>query len=137
MRHSALATALVAGASLALTACGSDDSETATGEPVASPAAAVAAVEGTSAELDRASTALKAGDRAAALEAVKEAYVSNFEDAEAALEDADAELNEALEDGIGKDLLADFKSGATTAELRATIADLQRQLETAKATLQP
>ena len=119
-----------------LAACGSDDSSSAE-TTTASPAAAVTAIDGTSAQLDKASAALKDGDRAAAEEAVKEAYVSHFEDAEQALEAADEELNEALEDGIGKDLLADFKSGTDTAQLQQTIAALQAKLDEAKATLQP
>lgn len=119
-----------------LAACGSDDSSS-SATTTASPAAAVTAIEGTAAELDKASAALKDGDRAGAEEAVKEAYVSNFEDAEHALEEVDEELTEALEDGIGKDLLADFKSGTDATQLQATITSLQAQLDEAKAKLQP
>lgn len=135
MRHLvSIASAIALTAVLA--ACGSDDSSSAA-TTTSSPAAAVTAIDGTSAELDKASTALKDGDRAAAEEAVKEAYVSHFEDAEQALEVVDAELTEELEDGIGKDLLADFRSATDAGQLQATISALQAKLDEAKAKLQP
>lgn len=126
---------LLASSSLALAACGSDD-EGSTTTPTVSRAAAITAIDGTAAELQRSSAALERGDREAALESAKEAYVSNFEDAEAALEQADEELNEQIEDGLGKDLLADFEKGTGRQELAAAITALQEKLTQAKATLE-
>ena len=124
-------TALTAGvaASLALAACGGDDTSTA---PVASTSEARAQAAATRASLRKALGQVKAGDRKAAGDTVSEGYLQHFEDVEAPLDKVDHELNEKLEDTLKRGLRDKIKSGAAVAEVERLIASLDADLATAE-----
>jgi high-affinity iron transporter len=136
LRH--LLTATVLASSLALSACGSEDTE-AGDAPAAeetTPAQARAEIAEVRTALDAAVVALKAGDAKQAEELVSEGYLQHFEHVEAPLKTVDAELNEKLEDTIREDLRDTIRSGASTAEVAKLITTIKADLATAEQKLQ-
>ena len=116
--------------SLALAACGSED--TSSSGPAASTGEARAEAAKTRVALRQAVTQLKAGDRKAAENTVSDGYLQHFEDVEAPLDKVDHELKESLEDGIRGDLRTKISSGAPVAEIERLVAILDADLAQAE-----
>src|SRR3954454_7725655 len=139
-----VAVALTFASSLALAACGSDEktaaqstqstesAESAEAEENATPAEAREEIGEVRAALDTAVASLKEGDAKAAEDAVSEGYLQHFEKVEGPLEEADAELNEKLEDGIREELRAKIRDGGSVAEVTRMVSDLKADLATAE-----
>jgi hypothetical protein len=125
---------LAAAAALALSACGDDEKPTAE-EHQSTPAVAIEEAGKTSAALTAALTTYKSGDKAAAEEAVSEAYLQHFELVEAPLDKVDHELNEDLEHRIREELVEKIKAGAPATEVEAFVTQIKADLVTAQAKL--
>src|SRR3954471_16920 len=129
LRPAVAALALVS--SLALAACGSDGDKKAE-EEQATPGQARAEIGEVPAALDTAVASLKEGDAKAAEDAVSEGYLQHFEKVEGPLEEADAELNERLEDGIREKLRAKIRDGGSAAEVTRMVSAVKADLATAE-----
>jgi hypothetical protein len=124
-------------ASLALAACGGDDSSSSSeASENADPAVALKEAGETRAGLEAALAAYKAGDKAQAEEQVSEAYVSHYEEVEAALDAKNHELNEKLEETISGDLREAVASDQPAQQVEALFATVFADLERAEALLQ-
>ena len=124
----------LAGATLALAACGSDSDEQ-TETAGGSNAKALTELGETRAGLAVALNAYKAGDKKGAEEAVSEAYLEHFEHVEGPLEAKDEELTEELEDGIREGLRDDVKSDKPVAEVEQAFQDVYADMDKAEALL--
>jgi hypothetical protein len=131
-------TATLAALALAVSACGDDSSssESSSGADASSAkATALREVGETRDGLQAALATYKKGDHAAAEEQVSETYLQHFEHVEGALEDADHELNEKLEDGIREELRDDIKARKPAAEVEQAVEALMADLDKAEALL--
>lgn len=117
-------------ASLALAACGGD--ETSSSAPAASTDEARAEAGRTREALAQAVSQLKAGDRKTAENTVADGYLQHFEDVEKALDPIDHELKEHLEDGIREELRGKIHDGASVAEVERLVASLDADLAKAE-----
>ncbi len=125
--------ALALSGALLVSACGGEeDSAQPRREQQATPAEALDEISRVRAGLDEALASLKAGDRAKAGEALAESYLEHFEKVEGPLDRVDHELNEQLEEAIGKEIRGRIKDGASTAEIRRMIDRAKTQLDSAE-----
>ena len=131
MHRLALVLTLVAGA---LAGCGGSDSDST--EENVTPAQAVAEIDRIRTLLDEAVADYSAGDRDAAEETVGDAYLEHFEDVEGPLGERDHDLMEELEQAISTELRNDMKAGEPVAEIEASVAEIERELDEAVAALQ-
>jgi hypothetical protein len=122
--------------SLALAACGGNDSSSSTESENSSPSVARKEVGETRDALNAALASYKQGNKAAANERVAEAYVSHFEEVEGPLEDKDSELKESLEHAIADDLRSSMKAGKPASEIEAQVKAIVADLNKAEAALQ-
>jgi hypothetical protein len=122
--------------SLALAACGGNDSASSTESENSSPSVARKEVGETRDALNAALASYKQGNKAAANEQVAEAYVSHFEEVEGPLEDKDSELKESLEHAIADDLRTSMKAGKPASEIEAQVKAIVADLNKAEAALQ-
>jgi DNA phosphorothioation-dependent restriction protein DptG len=137
-RATLLPSATVAALALAFSACGGDDSSSsssASEEAASSQSTALREAGETRDALQAALATYKQGDKAAAEEQVSEAYLQHFEEVEGALDKADHELNEKLEDAIREELRADIKAGKPAAEVEQSIDAITTDLDRAEALL--
>jgi hypothetical protein len=116
--------------SIALTACGGDDSDDATAEQT-SPAAALAEIPRVKAGLDEAAAQVTEGDSDSAEETVAQTYVDHFEKVEAPLEKVDPALMHQLESDISGGLRTQIKNGGSASQVKKHVEDLKKQLDTA------
>jgi hypothetical protein len=124
-------------ASLALAACGSDDSAGgASAEEGSTPEQAVAEIGNVRTSLDDALAAVSSGDAAKADEILAEGYVEHFEKVEGPLEKVDPELKEELEETLATTLRDKVKAGASEAELQTLVDDVKADLDSAKGKLE-
>jgi hypothetical protein len=134
-----LLTIAAMGAALALAACGDDSDEapaTPPEETAVSPQQAVEEIASVRRGLDQALGAYEEGDVEAADEAASEAYLEHFELVEGPLEEADEELNEELEVEIREELRAAIQDDAPVAQVERLVAQIDRGLDRAEATLE-
>jgi hypothetical protein len=129
-----LTTILLASCALALAACGDDDGGEETHATV-TPQVAIEEIAAVRAGLADALAEYTSGDAETAAEIVEETYLQHFELVEGPLEEADAELNEELEDEIREDLVAQIESNASVAEVKRLIAQIEAGLDEAEAAL--
>lgn len=129
---------LAVSGSVALSACGGDDSsgDTAAGEQGSTPDRALAEIANVRTSLDEALAAVKSGDSKQADEILSEGYVEHFEQVEGPLEKVDHDLKEELEKTIATTLRDRVKGGASAAEVQALIDDINADLDTAESKLQ-
>ena len=128
-------TILLATSALALTACGGDDETSEESEAAVTPEAAIEEIAAVRAGLDQALAEYTGGDAETAAEIVEETYLQHFELVEGPLEEADAELNEQLEDEIREELVDQLESSASVAEIKDLIAEIESGLDEAEAAL--
>ena len=114
--------------------CGSDSSSESS-EEQSTPTEAIERIDNVRAGLDEALAKYRSGDKKAADQLVGDAYLNEFEHVEGPLEDADAELNEELEDGIREELRDKIKAGAPASEIEKMVSELNAKLDKAEAAL--
>lgn len=133
-------------ASLALVACGDDDTDSEATDAAATTEEAeegsvttqqaideIAAVRS---GLDDALAAYEDGDSETADDLASEAYLQHFELVEVPLEEADEELNEELEEQIREELRAEIADDAPAAEVAELIEEIDAGLDQAEKTLE-
>jgi len=128
-------TILLATSTLALAACGGDEETSEESEAAVTPEAAIEEIAAVRAGLDQALAEYTGGDAETAAEIVEETYLQHFELVEGPLEEADAELNEQLEDEIREELVDEIESSAAVAEVKGLIAEIESGLDEAEAAL--
>ena len=132
--RSALALTL-AGAALALGACG-DDEESASSEPATTPAEAITEIGEVRSGLDEALAAYEKGDADAAEQLAGDAYLEHFELVEGPLEEADAELTEELEELIREELRAAIVAGEPAKDVEGLVDEANAGLDEAETALE-
>jgi hypothetical protein len=126
----ALATSLVAAG------CGgNDESKEAAESETSTPQQALTQVRATRDGLTEALSTYRSGDHAAADKQVGDTYLEHFEQVEGALEKADKELNEQLEDGIREELRGKMKANAANADIQRLADEIMANLDRAEAAL--
>src|SRR4051794_35849508 len=118
-------TPFLVSAAFGLAACG-DDADEKTAESAAPETAQTALKElgETRQGLEAALKAYRSGDKAAAEDAVSEAYLQHFEHVEGPLEAKDEELTEELEEGIREHLRDEVRSSKPAAEVQAAFQEI-------------
>jgi hypothetical protein len=119
-------------ASLAVAACGGDDSSS---ESATSPARARTEAAATRKALSQALATYRGGDAKAAEDQVAEAYLQHFELVEGPLEEKDAELTEELEEAISGDLRSAMKARKPAGQIESRVRSVLDDLEKAEAAL--
>src|SRR4051794_34357115 len=120
-------------AALGVAACGDDSEEKAATSDTAQTA--LKELGATRTGLESALDAYRSGDKAAAEDAVSEAYLEHFEHVEGPLEEKDSELTEELEDGIREHLRDEVKSGKPVEEVQAAFEEIYAEMDKAEALL--
>ena len=130
MRRTIVLLALMLGAGLTGTSCGSSEEEG------ASPSEAAAEIDEIKTLLDEGLSQYRNGDKAAADTTVGDAYLEHFEEVEDPLGERDHELMEELEHRISTEIRDEMKNEAPPDQVAALIAETKSDLDTAKARLQ-
>ena len=133
----ALAGALAGGGLAA--GCGDDDEGSSrpaeSQEAKATPQQAVGEIGQVKAMLRQALVRYQKGDRKGADQLVGDAYLEHFELVEGPLEERDHELTERLEEQIREELREKIRRGASLAQVRALVGQIQTGLDQAAAKL--
>jgi high-affinity iron transporter len=122
-------------AALGLAACGDDSDEKTETAAADTAQSALKELGETRQGLESALDAYRSGDKAAAEEAVSEAYLQHFEHVEGPLEAKDGELTEELEEGIREHLRDEVKSSKPAAEVEAAFEEIYAEMDKAEALL--
>jgi len=130
-----LAIATIA-ATIGLVACGDSSDETSTdAEESITPAMAIDEIGAVEDGLAAALAAYEKGDADQAEELTSTAYLEHFELVEGPLEEADAELNEHLEELIREELRNAITGGAPVPEVKKLVAEANDGLDEARTAL--
>jgi hypothetical protein len=127
-------------AALALLAgCGDNDSSTSEAEEAehaSTPQKAISEIGAVRAGLAAGLAAYSQGNAEKAEELIGETYLEHFELVEHPLEEVDEELNEELELLISTEIRSEIKDGASPAQVRALVAEANRELSQAEKALE-
>jgi hypothetical protein len=127
-------------AALALFAgCGDSDSsstEAEKAEEASTPQKAIVEIAAVRAGLGAGLSAYLQGNAEKADQLIGDAYLEHFELVEHPLEERDEELNEELEQLISTEIRNEIKDGATPAEVKALVAEANRELSLAERALE-
>ena len=123
-------------ATIGLIACGDSSDETSTdAEASITPAMAIDEIGAVEDGLADALAAYEKGDADQAEELTSTAYLEHFELVEGPLEEADAELNEHLEELIREELRNAITNGAPVPEVKKLVAEANDGLDEARTAL--
>ena len=125
----------LAGAALALAACG-DDEDSGSSEPATTPAEAITEIEEVRTGLDESLAAYEEGDAETAEQLAGDAYLEHFELVEGPLEEVDAELTEELEELIREELRTAIVEGEPVKDVEALVDEANAGLDEAEAALE-
>ena len=135
-RKRALLAVLATGSMLAATGCGDDDDESGeSDEPAVTADQAIDEIGAVRAGLDEALAQYRGGDADAAETTVEDAYLEHFELVEGPLEEADAELNEGLEELIREEITGEIAADAPVKDVEDLVAEANDGLDDAEKAL--
>jgi hypothetical protein len=131
-----LLTVLAVASTLTISACGSNDEKSEAAAESSTPEQAVTEIGVVRTNLDKALAQVKAGNRDAADETLAESYTEHFEKVEGPLGKVDGELKEEIEETLSTKIRGKVHDGASAGDISAMIADVEKDLATAKAKLE-
>jgi hypothetical protein len=127
-----LATALLLG----IAGCGDDDESSEESESTVTAEQALAEIDAVRTGLHQGLTQYETGNAEAAQTTVEDAYLEHFELVEGPLEEADAELNEDLEDLIREEIPDEMAAGAAQEDVETLVGEANDGLDQAEQLLE-
>jgi len=121
---------------MTLAACGDDESTESEEAATATPEQAITEVGEVRSGLDESLAAYEGGDAEAAEQLAGDAYLEHFELVEGPLEEADAELNEELEELIREELRAAIVDGEAASKVEGLVDEANAGLDEAERALE-